>query len=32
MDFQWLSSFYNELVKGAGLTLQLLLISGFSGS
>ena len=25
MDFQWLSSFYNELVKGAGLTLQLLL-------
>lgn len=31
MDFQWLSSFYNELVKGAGLTLQLLLISGFFG-
>ena len=31
MDFQWISSFYNELVRGLGLTLQLLLISGFFG-
>jgi polar amino acid transport system permease protein len=31
MDFHWLSSFYGELVRGVGLTLQLLLISGFFG-
>jgi len=31
MDFHWLGNFYQELVKGAGLTLQLLLISGVIG-
>lgn len=31
MDFHWLVNFYQELVRGAGLTLQLLLISGVIG-